>query len=60
MKRIAQLGLSTLGIVLLILLLLFLLGAWPTFGFHSYGYVPSGFGFVLLVVLIVLIATDRL
>jgi hypothetical protein len=58
--RAVQLGLSTLGIVLIVLLLMLLFGGLPMTGFHSYGWGPSGvFGFLLLVVLI-LIITERL
>lgn len=44
----------TLGTILLIVLILFLVGALPTWG-HSrdWGYAPSGLlGFVLIIVLI--------
>ena len=32
---------------------------WPTWGYHSYGYGPSGIVGVLLIVLIVLLLTGR-
>ena len=60
MKRAAVLGISTLGLILIILLVLFLLGAFPGFGLHSYGYGPSGLLLVVLIVVVVLIATNRL
>ena len=60
MKRAAVLGISTLGLILIILLVLFLLGAFPGFGMHSYGYGPSGLLLVVLIVVVVLIATNRL
>ena len=60
MKRAAALGISTLGIILVILLVLFLLGAFPAFGLHGYGYAPSGLLLVVLIVVIVLLATNRL
>jgi hypothetical protein len=60
MKRAAVLGISTLGIILIILLVLLLLGAFPTFGFHGYGYAPSGLLLVVLIVIVVLVATNRL
>jgi Protein of unknown function (DUF3309) len=60
MKRAAMLGISTLGIILIILLVLFLLGAFPAVGLHSYGYGPSGLLLVVLIVVVVLIATNRL
>jgi hypothetical protein len=48
---------STLGIILLVLLMLMLLGALPTWG-HSrnWGYAPSGgLGMILLVVVVLLL-----
>lgn len=55
MKR--MLGLSTIGIVVLIVVVLMLFGAWPAFGFHGYGWGPSGaLGFVLLVVVVLILA----
>jgi hypothetical protein len=48
-----------LGTVLIIILILLLLGAFPASynaGWHTYGYYPSGLlGIVLLVVLILLL-----
>jgi hypothetical protein len=44
----------------LIVLVLFLLGGLPNWGYHSYGYVPSGFAGVVLVVLLVMLLTGRL
>ena len=48
---------STLGIVLLVILILALLGALPTWGYSSgWGYGPSGgLGLVLLIVVILLL-----
>jgi hypothetical protein len=48
---------STLGIVLLVVLVLALLGAAPTWGYSSgWGYGPSGgIGLVLLVVVVLLL-----
>jgi hypothetical protein len=47
---------STLGLILLVLLILLLVGAFPTWP-HSqgYGYGPSGLLGVLLVVVLVLV-----
>lgn len=40
-------------LVLIVLLILLLVGGLPTWGYHSYGYGPSGLlGVVLVVVLI--------
>jgi Protein of unknown function (DUF3309) len=46
--------------VLLIILILLLIGALPTFGFHPYGYGPSGLLGVVVIILIVLLLTGRL
>lgn len=49
---------STLGIVLIVILVLLLLGAFPTWG-HSrnWGYGPSGLLGVLLIIVIILALT---
>ena len=49
-----------MGLVLLIIVLVFLFGGLPRWGYHSYGYTPSGLGAVLLIILIVLLLTGRL
>jgi hypothetical protein len=49
-----------MGIILLIVLLLVVFGGLPNFGYHSYGYGPSGIGGVLLLVVLVLLLTGRL
>jgi len=49
-----------MGLILLIVLLLVILGGLPNWGYHSYGYGPSGMGGVLLVVVLVLFLTGRL
>jgi hypothetical protein len=46
-------------LVLLILLIVFGLGGLPTWGYHHYGYAPSGIVLVLVVVLAVLLLTGR-
>jgi hypothetical protein len=47
--------------LLLILLILILLGALPTWGYSSgWGYGPSGIVGVIVIVLVVLLATGRL
>ena len=51
---------NNMGLVLLIILIVLLLGGLPTWGYHSYGYAPSGIVGVLLIVLIVLLLTGRL
>lgn len=51
----------TLGTILLIILLLIVIGALPTWGHsRSWGYAPSGIGGILLIILIVLLLTGRL
>ena len=43
-------------LVLILLLVLLTVGGLPTWGYHSYGYVPSGtLGLVLLVILILVL-----
>jgi hypothetical protein len=60
-RRIALLTeVSNMGLVLLIVLIILLLGGLPTWGYHSYGYGPSGIVGVLLIVLIVLLFTGRI
>jgi len=48
-----------MGLVLLIILIVLLLGGLPTWGYHSYGYAPSGLFGVLLIIVIVLLLTGR-
>ena len=50
---------SNMGLLLLIILIVLLLGGLPTWGYHSYGYGPSGLVGVLVIVLIVLLLTGR-
>jgi len=47
-----------MGLILLILVILFLVGALPRWGYsRSWGYGPSGFlGLVLVIVIILLVA----
>jgi hypothetical protein len=49
-----------MSLLLLIVLILFLIGGLPNFGYHSYGYAPSGLAGVLVVVLLVMLLTGRL
>jgi hypothetical protein len=48
------------SLLLLIVVLLLVLGGLPTWGFHNYGYGPSGIGGILLIILIILLLTGRL
>ncbi len=49
-----------MGLVLLIIVILLVVGGLPTWGYHNYGYAPSGVGGLLLVVLLLLLVTGRL
>jgi hypothetical protein len=49
-----------MGLVLLIVLLLLLFGGLPRWGYHSYGYGPSGLVGVILVVVLILFLLGRL
>ena len=53
-------GHSPMGLVLLIVLLLLLFGGLPRWGYHSYGYRPSGIVGVILVVVLILFLLGRL
>lgn len=55
-----QRGLSTLGVILVIVLIFWVLGAWPGFSGHGYGVGPSSIGVVLLLIVVVLLVTGRL
>jgi len=49
-----------MGLILLILLLLVVFGGLPNWGYHQYGWGPSGIGGILLIIIIVLLLTGRL
>ena len=50
-----------LGTILLIVLILLLLGALPSWPYsRNWGYVPSGLFTVLAIIVIVLLVTDRI
>jgi Protein of unknown function (DUF3309) len=49
-----------MGLLVVIVLLALLFGGLPTWGYHSYGYGPSGLIGLLVLVLVVLILTGRL
>jgi hypothetical protein len=52
---------TALGTILLIILILLLVGALPTWGYSSgWGYYPSGGLGILLVIIIVLLAMGRI
>jgi hypothetical protein len=48
-----------MSLLLLVLLILLLMGGLPRWGYHSYGYAPSGIVGVLVVVFLVLLLTGR-
>jgi len=49
-----------MGLLLLVIVLAFLFGGLPRWGYHSYGYGPSGLAGALGIVLVVLLLTGRL
>jgi hypothetical protein len=49
-----------MSLLLLIIVLVLVFGGLPHWGYHSYGYAPTGLGTVLLIILIVLLLTGRL
>ena len=49
-----------MGLILLIVLLALVFGVLPTWGYHSYGYRPSGLGGILLVIVLIFFLTGRL
>ena len=46
--------------LLLIVLLLLVFGGLPNWGYHNYGYGPSGIGGLLLVIVIIMMFSGRL
>lgn len=50
-----------LGMILLILLIIVLIGAFPTWGYsRGWGYYPSGVVGIILVIVLILILTGKL
>lgn len=45
-----------LMLILLVVLIVFLLGGLPTWGYHQYGYGPSGLIFVILIIILIYFA----
>lgn len=46
--------------ILLVILVIVALGGLPAWGYHSYGYAPSGLVLVVVVILCLLLFTGRL
>jgi hypothetical protein len=49
-----------MSLILLVLLVLFLVGGLPNWGYHKMGFAPSGAAGVVLLVVVVLLLTGRL
>jgi len=49
-----------MSLIVLIVLVLFLVGGLPNWGYHTYGFAPSGVAGVVLLVVVVLLLTGRL
>lgn len=49
-----------MGLLLLIVILVLCFGGLPAWGFHSYGYAPSGLLGMVLVVVLILLLVGRL
>ena len=49
-----------MGLILLILIVLVVAGGLPTWGYHDYGYGPSGVGSILLLIVLIMLLTGRL
>jgi len=51
---------SPLMLIIVILLILVIIGGLPGWGYHNLNYGPSGIGFILLIVLLILLLTGRI
>ncbi|HPS02248.1 MAG TPA: DUF3309 family protein [Candidatus Sumerlaeota bacterium] len=51
---------STLGIILLVVLVILAFGGLPRWGYHRYGYGPSGLMGTILVIVLILALMGRL
>lgn len=49
-----------MSLLLLIILLVLVFGGLPNWGYHNYGYAPSGIGGIILVIVLILLLTGRL
>jgi len=50
----------SIGTILVVILIVLLVGGLPNWGFHQYGYGPSGIVGVLVVVLLILLVMGRI
>jgi hypothetical protein len=48
------------GLILLIVLILLLFGGLPRWGYHSYGYGPSGIVGTILIIVLILFLLGRI
>jgi Protein of unknown function (DUF3309). len=49
-----------IGVILLIILVVVLFGGLPTWGYHHYGWGPSGIVGVILIIMVILLVMGRL
>jgi hypothetical protein len=49
-----------MSLLLLIIIVLLVVGGLPTWGYHEYGYRPSGIGSIVLIIVLLLFLTGRL
>lgn len=49
-----------MGLILLIVLLVLLFGGLPRWGYHSYGYGPSGIVGLILIIVLILFLLGRI
>ena len=49
-----------MGLIILLVVLMMVLGGLPNWGYHNYGYGPSGVGGLLLIIVVLLLLTGRL
>lgn len=49
-----------MSLILLIVLILLLVGGLPNWGFHRFGFAPSGLAGAVLLVVVILLLTGRL
>ena len=49
-----------MSLILLIVLVLLLVGGLPNWGFHKFGFAPSGLAGAVLLIVVILLLTGRL